>query len=59
MEGAKLSHYWPFTKANLVLEKLDKNLVPLVGTKSQEFREIQFEGSPQLKVWPPLTLAGR
>ena len=26
MEGAKLSHYWPFTKANLVLEDFNKNL---------------------------------
>ena len=38
------------SKANLVLEKLDKNLgladpPPSVGTKSQFFPKIRFEGS--------------
>ena len=46
------SHFWPFTKVNLVLVNFDKHwdwgrpLPPLVGTKSQVFPKIFFEGSP-------------
>ena len=47
------SHFWPFTIVKFVLEKIDKNLrlgqtpAPLVGTKSQVFPKVWFEGSPK------------
>ena len=50
------SHFWPFTIVKFVLEILDKNLgladpAPSVGTKSQTFPKIRFEGSPNHQ-WP-------
>ena len=47
------SHFWPFTKANLVLENFNKNLgfgqtpPPLVGPNAQIFPKMHFEGSPK------------
>ena len=46
------SHFWPFTKANLVLENFNKNLgfgqtpPPLVGPNAQLFPKMHFEGPP-------------
>ena len=46
------SHYWPFIKANLVLENFNKNLgfgqtpPPLVGPNAQLFPKMHFEGPP-------------
>ena len=45
------SHFWPFTKANLVLENLNKNLgfgqtPPLLGQMPNFFQKINFDGPP-------------
>ena len=46
------SHFWPFTKANLVLENFNKNLgfgqtpPPLVGPKAQVFPKKNSDGTP-------------
>ena len=46
------SHFWPFTKANLVLENFNKNMgsgqtpPPLVGPNAQIFPKNYFDGSP-------------
>ena len=46
------SHFWPFTKANLILEIFNKNLgfgqtpAPLVGPNAQLFPKMHFEGPP-------------
>ena len=47
------SHFWPFTKANLILENFNKNLgfgqtpPPLVGPNAQLFPKMDFEGPPK------------
>ena len=52
------SHFWPFTKANLILENFNKNLgfgqtPPLVGPKAQVFPKNNFDGTPYLHIWLP------
>ena len=52
------SHFWPFTKANLVLENFNKNLgfgqtpPPLVGPNAQLFPKMDFDGPPYASTNP-------
>ena len=50
------SHFWPFTRANLILEIFNKNLgfgqtpPPLVGPNAQPFPKSDFDGSPKMNI---------